>query len=79
MAGYWATILAKKGLFSMPACPDSSRVAAVFQPISVTGATLAIRKFYAKRYTADELVRTGTLTLGLMKDLRTPSSRDAIS
>src|SRR5262249_55715063 len=50
--------------------PDGSRVAAVFPPCSVTGTILTIRKFHARRYTADELVRTGTLTLGLLKDLR---------
>jgi pilus assembly protein CpaF len=50
--------------------PDGSRVAAVFPPCSVTGTILTIRKFHAKRYTAEELVRTGTLTLGLLKDLR---------
>jgi len=50
--------------------PDGSRVAAVFPPCSVTGATLAIRKFHSKRYTADELVRTETLTLGLLNTLR---------
>ncbi len=50
--------------------PDGSRVAAVFPPCSVTGTILTIRKFHAKRYTADELVRTGTLTLPLFKDLR---------
>jgi pilus assembly protein CpaF len=50
--------------------PDGSRVAAVFPPCSVTGTILTIRKFHAKRYTADELVRTGTLTLGVLKDLR---------
>jgi pilus assembly protein CpaF len=50
--------------------PDGSRVAAIFPPCSVTGTILTIRKFHAKRYTADELVRTGTLTLGLLKDLR---------
>src|SRR5712691_3283798 len=50
--------------------PDGSRVAAVFPPCSVTGTILTIRKFHSKRYTADELVRTGTLTLGLLKDLQ---------
>ena len=50
--------------------PDGSRVTAVFPPCSVTGTILTIRKFHSKRYTADELVRTGTLTLGLLKDLR---------
>jgi pilus assembly protein CpaF len=47
--------------------PDGSRVAAVFPPCSVAGTVLTIRKFHAKRYTADELVRTGTLTLPLLK------------
>src|SRR5262245_12515657 len=49
--------------------PDGSRVAAVFPPCSVLGTTLAIRKFHGQRYSADELVRLGTLTpevLGLL-------------
>ncbi|MEP7354258.1 MAG: ATPase, T2SS/T4P/T4SS family [Acidobacteriota bacterium] len=50
--------------------PDGSRVAAVFPPCSVTGTILAIRKFHSRKYTADELVRIGTLTLGLLNDLR---------
>jgi pilus assembly protein CpaF len=50
--------------------PDGSRVAAVFPPCSVTGTILTIRKFHSKRYTADELARTGTLTLGLLKDIQ---------
>lgn len=50
--------------------PDGSRVAAVFPPCSVTGTILTIRKFNSKRYTADELVRTGMLTLGLLNTLR---------
>jgi pilus assembly protein CpaF len=50
--------------------PDGSRVAAVLPPCSVTGTILAIRKFNNKRYTVDELVRIGTLTLPLLKDLR---------
>jgi pilus assembly protein CpaF len=50
--------------------PDGSRVAAVFPPCSVAGTILTIRKFHAKRYTADELARTGTLTLALLKQLR---------
>src|SRR6202140_2754651 len=50
--------------------PDGSRVAAVFPPCSVTGTILTIRKFHSKRYTMDELVRIGTLTLALLKDLR---------
>jgi len=50
--------------------PDGSRVAAVFQPCSVNGTILTIRKFHSKRYTVDELVRIGTLTFGLLKDFR---------
>lgn len=49
---------------------DGSRVAAVFPPCAVTGTTLAIRKFKSRHYTADELVRTGTITTGLFHDLR---------
>ena len=51
--------------------PDGSRVAAVYSPCSVNGTTLAIRKFQSKRYTADELVRVGTLTPELLLQLRT--------
>lgn len=42
--------------------PDGSRVAAVFPPCSVGGTTLTIRKFRTKFFTADELVRIGTMT-----------------
>src|SRR5262245_36188010 len=41
--------------------PDGSRVAAVFPPCSVGGTTLTIRKFQTRFFTADELVRIGTL------------------
>ncbi len=41
--------------------PDGSRVAAVFPPCSVTGTILAIRKFHGRRYSAEELVRIGSL------------------
>jgi pilus assembly protein CpaF len=41
--------------------PDGSRVAAVIAPTSVAGSSLAIRKFHAQRYSAEELVRTGSL------------------
>src|SRR5258708_30612305 len=52
--------------------PDGSRVAAVFPPCSVAGTILTIRKFHAKSYTADDLVRTGTLTLALFNDILSP-------
>jgi pilus assembly protein CpaF len=42
--------------------PDGSRVAAVFPPCSVGGTTLTIRKFQTRFFTADELVRIGTLS-----------------
>ena len=41
--------------------PDGSRVAAVLPPVSLGGTTLTIRKFQSRHYTADELVRIGTL------------------
>ncbi|MBV8728264.1 MAG: CpaF family protein [Acidobacteriia bacterium] len=50
--------------------PDGSRVAAVLPPCSVTGTVLAIRKFHGQRYTADELVRLGTMTADLRDRLR---------
>jgi pilus assembly protein CpaF len=42
--------------------PDGSRVAAVLPPVSLGGTTLTIRKFQSRHFTADELVRIGTLT-----------------
>ena len=51
--------------------PDGSRVAAVIPPCSPIGTTLAIRKFQSYLYTAEELVRTGTLTPELLLQLRT--------
>src|SRR6266568_3653287 len=50
--------------------PDGSRLAAVFPPCSVGGTILAIRKFHGKRYTAEELVRTGSLTPEALERLR---------
>src|SRR5882672_10531334 len=50
--------------------PDGSRVAAALPPVSLGGTTLTIRKFQSRRFTADELVRIGTLTqdeLGIMQ------------
>ena len=40
---------------------DGSRVAIVLSPVSVGGTALTIRKFQNQRYSADELVRIGTL------------------
>ncbi len=50
--------------------PDGSRVAAVFPPCSVGGTTLTIRKFQTKFFTADELVRIGTLTPDVLAAVR---------
>lgn len=50
--------------------PDGSRVAAVIPPCSVTGTILAIRKFHSKRYTAEELVRVGSLPPEVLVHLR---------
>jgi pilus assembly protein CpaF len=50
--------------------PDGSRVAAVFPPCSVGGTTLTIRKFQTKFFTADELVRIGTMTPDVLATVR---------
>ena len=42
--------------------PDGSRVAAALPPVSLGGTTLTIRKFQAQTFTAEQLVRLGTLT-----------------
>jgi len=49
--------------------PDGSRVAAVFSPCSVGGTTLTIRKFQSRFFTADELVKIGTLTAQVLDTL----------
>jgi pilus assembly protein CpaF len=41
--------------------PDGSRVAAVIPPCSVDGVTLTIRKFNARHFAVEDLVRAGTL------------------
>ena len=50
--------------------PDGSRVAAVFPPCSVGGTTLTIRKFQTRFFTADELVRIGTMPPDVLATLR---------
>ena len=50
--------------------PDGSRVAAVLPPVSLGGTTLTIRKFQSRRFTADELVRIGTLTADQLQLVR---------
>lgn len=51
--------------------PDGSRVAAVFPPCSVGGTTLTIRKFQTKFFTAEELVRIGTMTSDVFGQVKT--------
>lgn len=41
--------------------PDGSRVAAIIPPCSIHGVTLTIRKFNARHFTVEDLVRTGSL------------------
>ena len=55
--------------------PDGSRVAAIFPPCSVEGTTLTIRKFHHKQYTADELVRIGSLSPDMLQRLREAITR----
>ena len=42
--------------------PDGSRVAAALPPVSLNGTTLTIRKFQSRHFSADELMRIGTLS-----------------
>jgi pilus assembly protein CpaF len=50
--------------------PDGSRVAAVIPPCSLGGTTLTIRKFQSRFFTADELVRIGTLSQDILGEVR---------
>jgi pilus assembly protein CpaF len=50
--------------------PDGSRVAAVVPPCSLGGTTLTIRKFQTHFFTAEELVRIGTMTPAMLETLR---------
>lgn len=50
--------------------PDGSRVAAVIPPCSVGGTTLTIRKFHSRFFTAEELVRAGSLSPALLDYFR---------
>lgn len=56
--------------------PDGSRVAAVLPPCSVGGTTLTIRKFQTRFFTADELVRIGTLTSEVLTTVRDAIGRN---
>ncbi len=50
--------------------PDGSRVAAVVPPCSIGGTTLTIRKFQTQFFTAEELVRIGTMTPEVLTAIR---------
>jgi pilus assembly protein CpaF len=49
--------------------PDGSRVAAVIPPCSVNGVTLTIRKFNARHFGVEDLVKAGTLEQSLANQL----------
>src|SRR6266436_75174 len=49
--------------------PDGSRVAAVIPPCSLTGITLTIRKFSARHFEMEDLIRAGTLDRALANRL----------
>jgi pilus assembly protein CpaF len=49
--------------------PDGSRVAAVIPPCSLSGVTLTIRKFNARHFELEDLIRTGMLDRGLANRL----------
>ena len=50
--------------------PDGSRVAAVIPPCSLSGVTLTIRKFNARHFEMDDLIRAGTLDGSLADRLK---------
>ncbi len=49
--------------------PDGSRVAALLPPCSLGGTTLTIRRFVARFYGLEELVRVGTITRAVVECL----------
>jgi pilus assembly protein CpaF len=49
--------------------PDGSRVAVVIPPCSLGGVTLTIRKFTARRFNIEDLIRTGTLDENVARHL----------
>jgi pilus assembly protein CpaF len=50
--------------------PDGSRVNCVIAPLSLIGPVITIRKFSAKPYTVDDLIRFGTSTAEMFEFLR---------
>ena len=51
--------------------PDGSRVAAVIPPCSLNGVTLTIRKFNARHFGIEDLIKAGTLERWLANQLET--------
>ena len=50
--------------------PDGSRVNAVIEPVSLIGPVITIRKFSARPFTVEDLVRFGTATAEMFEFLR---------
>ncbi len=50
--------------------PDGSRVNAIVEPLSLVGPVITVRKFSAKPYTVDDLIRFGTSTPDMFEFLR---------
>jgi pilus assembly protein CpaF len=50
--------------------PDGSRVNAIIAPLSLVGPVITVRKFSAKPYTVEDLVRFGTATADMFEFLR---------
>ena len=50
--------------------PDGSRVNCVIAPLSLVGPVITIRKFSARPYTVDDLIRFGTATAEMFEFLR---------
>ena len=50
--------------------PDGSRVNAVIEPLSLVGPVITIRKFAARPFTVDDLIRFGTATAEMFEFLR---------
>ena len=50
--------------------PDGSRVNAIVEPLSLVGPVITVRKFSAKPYTVDDLIRFGTSTPDMFEFLQ---------
>jgi len=50
--------------------PDGSRVNAIIEPLSLVGPVITVRKFSAKPYTVEDLIRFGTATPEMFAFLR---------